>query len=90
MDCRGGGGNEGPSVLLTPENNDDFCMGCIGRAIVFLTKREYRDMAKHERQKRNATQACMHIMAHATKQTKFASYQIPFIKVSKLSHSQYG
>jgi hypothetical protein len=44
-------------------------------------------VSKHERYKMNATQACVHIMVHATKQTKFLAYQSPFVK---LSQSQYG
>jgi hypothetical protein len=53
-------------------------------------KRDYYHVAKHERQKMNVTQAYVHIMAHATKQTKFAAYQVPYVKVSQLSQSQYG
>jgi hypothetical protein len=38
----------------------------------------------------DATQACMQIMSHPMKQTKFAAYQTHFVKVSQLSQSQYG
>jgi hypothetical protein len=38
----------------------------------------------------NVTQACVYIMAHATKQIEFTAYQIPFVKFSQLSQSQYG
>jgi hypothetical protein len=47
-------------------------------------------VAKHEKQKTNITEASVHLMAHTTKQTKFAAYQGPFVKVSQLSQSQYG
>jgi hypothetical protein len=53
-------------------------------------KRDYCDVAKYERQKMKMTQACVHIMAHAMKQTKFAAYQTPCVKVSQLSQSQYA
>jgi hypothetical protein len=86
----GGGAKAVPLVLLTPENNDDFCLGCIRRDIVFLMKRDYCDVAKHERQKMNLTQACVHIMAHAMKQTKFAAYRAPYVKVSQFLQYQYG
>jgi hypothetical protein len=85
-----GGGKAVPLVLLTPENYDGFCLGCIGRDRVCLMKWDYCDMAKHERQKMNVTQACVHIMAHAIKQTKFAAYQALYVKVSQLAQSQYG
>jgi hypothetical protein len=55
-----------------------------------LLKRDYCEVVKHDRQKMNVTQACVHIMAHAMKQTKFAAYQSPFVKVSQLLQSQYG
>jgi hypothetical protein len=79
-----------PLVLLNPENNDDFCLGCIGRDIDCLMKRDYCDAAKHERQNMNVTQACVHIMAHAMKHTKFAAYHAPYVKFSQLMQSQYG
>jgi hypothetical protein len=44
--------------------------------------RDYSDVAKHERQKMNVTQACVHIMVHATKYTKFAAYQSPFVSLT--------
>jgi hypothetical protein len=85
-----GGGKAVPLVLLTPNKNDDFCLGCIGWDRVRLMKWDYCDVAKRERQKMNMTQARMHVMAHAVIQTKFAAYQAPYVKVSQLSQSQHG
>jgi hypothetical protein len=83
-----GGGKAVPLILLTPENNYEFCLGCIGWDIACLMKRDSCDMAEHDKQKLNATDPSVHIMAHTTKQMKFAEYQGLFVKVSQLSQYQ--
>jgi hypothetical protein len=39
--------------------------------------------------KQNVTEVSVHIMMHATKQTKFAAYQGPRVQISQLSQPQY-
>jgi hypothetical protein len=50
-DCRGGGANAVPVVLITPGNESTYCLGQLGCDRVCLMKQDYCDVAKQENQK---------------------------------------
>jgi hypothetical protein len=76
-------------VLLSPQNERDYCCGLIGRDRIFLNKSHLCDVAKHEREKFPVNEVVLHIMAPATKATKFAAYREPSLPITKLNISQY-
>jgi hypothetical protein len=47
------------------------------------------DLAKHDKNKLVVLEAMVHIMAPATKQTKFAAYEAPALEVASLTMAQY-
>jgi hypothetical protein len=77
-------------VLLSPENVRGYCLGQIGLDRVCLLQTGLCDVAKHEKQKLEIREAMVHIMAPATKQTKFADYEAPPLAVVNLSEKQYA
>jgi hypothetical protein len=80
-----GGVTKGVSlVLLSPENVRNYWLGQIGREGVCLLQTGMFDVAKHEKQKLEIQEAMVHIMTHATKQTKFAAYEYPALAVVNL------
>jgi hypothetical protein len=88
-DYQGGGDNAVPVVLLTPGNDDTYCLGRLGCDRVCLMKQDYCDLTKHEKQKLEFTENMIHIMAQATKHTKFAAYAEPAVNVTLLTVYQY-
>jgi hypothetical protein len=85
----GGGINGVPLVLLSPGNGQGFCVGRIGRDRLCLLQAGMCDVAKHDKNKLVVPEAMVHIMAPATKQTKFAAYEAPALAVASLTLAQY-
>jgi hypothetical protein len=86
-----GGDTKGVSlVLLSTDNVRGYCLGQIGRDRVCLLQARLCDVVKHEKQKLEIREAMVHIMAPATKQTKFAAYEAPALAVANLSEKQYA
>jgi hypothetical protein len=73
------------AVLLTPGNESGYCSGRLGHDRVCLMKQDYCDVAKHEKQKLLVTENMIHIMAQATKNTKFAAYAEPDVNAALLT-----
>jgi hypothetical protein len=78
-----------PLVLLSPGNGQGFCLNRIGCDMLFLLQAGMHDVAKHDKNKRVVQEAIVHIMAPATKQTKFAVYEAPALSVASLPVAQY-
>jgi hypothetical protein len=78
-----------PFVLLSPGNGQGFCLGRIGRDRLSLLQAGMCDVAKHDKNKLVVLKAMVHIMAPATKQTKFAAYEAPALAVASLTPAQY-
>jgi hypothetical protein len=76
-----------PLVLLSPGNG--FCFGRIGCDRLCLLQAGMCDVAKHDKHKLMVPEAMVHIMAPATKQTKFAAYETPALSVASLKVAQY-
>jgi hypothetical protein len=76
-------------VLLSLQNERDYCCGLIGRDRICLNNSHLCDVAKHEREKFTVNEEVLQIMAPATKATKFAAYRDPSLPISKLNTSQY-
>jgi hypothetical protein len=85
-----GGAKAVPLVLLTPVNESVYCLGRLGRDRVCLMKQDYCDVAKHEKQKLLVTDNVIHIMAQATKNSKFAAYADPAVNAALLTEDQYA
>jgi hypothetical protein len=69
------GGHQGSWVLLSPDNVRNYCLEQIGHDRVCLLQAGMYDVVKHEEHKLDIKESMMHIMAPATKQTKFAAYE---------------
>jgi hypothetical protein len=78
-----------PVVLITPGNESCYCLGWLGRDPVCLMKQDYCDVAKHEKQKLEVIENMIHIMAQATKNTKFSVYAEPDINAALLAEDHY-
>jgi hypothetical protein len=76
-------------VLLSPQNERDYCCGFFGRDRVCLMKIHLCDVAKHEREKISVVEPVLLILAPASKATKFAAYREPSLPTSKLNQVQY-
>jgi hypothetical protein len=76
-------------VLLSPQNERDYCCGFIGRDRVCLMKIHLFDVAKHERGELSVVEPVLLILAPASKTTKFAAYREPSLPTSKLNQVQY-
>jgi hypothetical protein len=76
-------------VLLSPQNERDYCCGFIGRDRLCLMKIHLCDVAKHEREKLSVVEPVLLILAPARKGTKFAAYRDPSLPTSKLNQVQY-
>jgi hypothetical protein len=76
-------------VLLSPQNERDYCCGFIGRDRVCLMKSHLCDVAKHEREKLSVVEPVLLILAPASKATKFVAYREPSLPTSKLNQVQY-
>jgi hypothetical protein len=87
--ARGGVINGVPLVLLSPGNGQGFCVGRIGLDRLCLMQAGKCDVAKHDKHKLVVPEAMVHIMAPATKQTKFAAYEAPDLSVASLTSAQY-
>jgi hypothetical protein len=72
-------------VLLSPENVRNYCLGQTGCDTVCLLQAGMCDVTKHEKQKLEVQEAMLHIMAPATKKTKFATYEAPALEVVNLT-----
>jgi hypothetical protein len=87
---RGGGGINGvPLVLLSPGNEQWFCLGRIGRDSLCLLQAGMCDVAKHDKNKLVVPETIVHIIAPATKQTNFAAYEAPALAVASLNLEQH-
>jgi hypothetical protein len=76
-------------VLLSPQNEQDYCCGFIGRYRVCLMKIHLCDVAKHEREKQSVFEPVLLILAPASKATIFVAYREPSLPTSKLNQVQY-
>jgi hypothetical protein len=76
-------------VLLSLGNGQGFCLGRIGRDRLCLLQAGMCDVAKHDKNKLVVPEVMVHIMAPATKQTKFAAYEAPDLAVASLTLAQY-
>jgi hypothetical protein len=56
-------------VLLSPQNERDYCCGFIGRDWVCLMKSHLCDVAKHEKEKLSFVEPVLIILATASKAT---------------------
>jgi hypothetical protein len=75
-------------VLLSPGNGQGFCLGRIGRDRLCLLQAGMCDVAKHDKNKLVVPKAMVHIMAPATKQTKFAASEAPSLAIPSLTLAQ--
>jgi hypothetical protein len=76
-------------VLLSPQNERDYCCGSIGRDRVCLMKSHLCDVAKHEREKLSVVEPVLLILVPASKATKFVAYREPSLSTTKLNQVQY-
>jgi hypothetical protein len=76
-------------VLLSPQNERDYCCDLIGRDIICLNKSHLCDVTKHEQEKFPVNEEVLHIMAPSTKATKFAAYRDPSLPIAKLNTTQF-
>jgi hypothetical protein len=76
-------------VLLSLQNERDYCCGFIGRDRVCLMKNHLCDVAKHEREKISVVEPVLLILAPASKEKKIAAYHEPSLPTSKLNQVQY-
>jgi hypothetical protein len=76
-------------VLLYPENISELLLGGDVGDRVRLLYAGMCDMVRHEKHKLEIREAMVHIMAPATKQTKFAAYEALDLAVANLMKIQY-
>jgi hypothetical protein len=87
----GGGGETGVSlVLLFPDNAQEYCLGQIGHAIVYVLQMGLYDVAEHERQKLEVSELMVVNMNPAIKKTMFTAHEAPALVVDFLTDLQYA